>query len=202
MKRRFSVEEALDEIMRPVTPREMQESETSTSSQGESDVDVVVESDHFASSSFSCDLSTESGEDTKHPATEWTSKRGQVWFPTNAETTHYVPVAREIIHIIVNMKNLDGRRERRNWSDVEDTDLRAYIGLLISVGVYRSKGEFTCIGKRCVHISQIERMGLYFKSKICQTRYFLTENCAICTITAKMMARSIGKICPNGQKCP
>lgn len=71
----------------------MQDSETSTSSEGESDVDFV-ESDHSASSSSSPDLSTESGEDTNDPATEWTSKSGQVWFPTNAENTHYVPVAR------------------------------------------------------------------------------------------------------------
>lgn len=49
--------EALYEIMQPVTPRQIQESETSTPSEGETDVDCVVESDHSASSSTP-DLST------------------------------------------------------------------------------------------------------------------------------------------------
>ncbi|KAF0039235.1 hypothetical protein F2P81_007470 [Scophthalmus maximus] len=87
------------------------------------------------------------------------------------ETTHNVPVARglipgptryaitwicnmessfdlffspDIINIIVSIANLNGRRVLRNWSDVDDADLRAYIGLLILASVYRSKGESTC----------------------------------------------------------
>ncbi|KAI3357088.1 hypothetical protein L3Q82_015550, partial [Scortum barcoo] len=116
MKRRFSVEEARDMIMEP-TSGEMLDSETATSSEGESDVDFVVEH-HSASSS---DLSTESEDDSKDPVTEWTSKRDHV-----------------------NMTNLNGRRVVRNWSDIDDTDVKAYTGLLILAGVYRSKGESTC----------------------------------------------------------
>lgn len=48
----------------------------------------------------------------------------------------------EIIDI-VNMTNLNGRRAVRNWRDIDDTDVRAYTGLMILAGVYRSKGEST-----------------------------------------------------------
>ncbi|XP_034085017.1 piggyBac transposable element-derived protein 4-like isoform X2 [Gymnodraco acuticeps] len=41
------------------------------------------------------------------------------------------------------MTNLQGGRSVANWSDVDATDIRAYIGLLILAGVYKSKGEST-----------------------------------------------------------
>lgn len=97
MTKRFSVEQALDENMCPATPREMQENETSTSSEDEYYVDFVVESDNSASSSSSPDLSTENGEDTKDSETKWSLKSGHVWFPTNAETNHDVPAAGGLI---------------------------------------------------------------------------------------------------------
>ncbi|XP_059196338.1 piggyBac transposable element-derived protein 4-like [Centropristis striata] len=117
--------------------------------------------------------STLSGEDTEDPAhlvSEWTSKNGQIWFPSNDATLRYVAPGRglipgptnyattrihdvkssfdlfftaEIISIIVQMTNLQGRRSVANWSDVDATDIQAYIGLLILAGVYRSKGEST-----------------------------------------------------------
>lgn len=49
----------------------------------------------------------------------------------------------EMIDLIVSMTNLHGRRTMRNWTGVDSTDLRAYMGLLILAGVYRSRGEST-----------------------------------------------------------
>ncbi|KAK1902819.1 PiggyBac transposable element-derived protein 4 [Dissostichus eleginoides] len=41
------------------------------------------------------------------------------------------------------MTNLQGGRSVANWSDVDATDIRAYIGLLILAGVYKLKGKST-----------------------------------------------------------
>nr|XP_054592545.1 piggyBac transposable element-derived protein 4-like [Nothobranchius furzeri] len=164
MKRHLSVEQVLDQLLQPDTPGENEESETSS-------VDFEVESDHSVSLTSSPDLSSEREGRTTDPAPGWISKSGQVWFPTNAETSHYVPAARclnpgptrytitriydvvssfdlfftpEMTEIIVNMTNLNGRRVVKNWWDIDDIAVRAYIGLLILAGVYQSKGESTC----------------------------------------------------------
>ncbi|KAM3616239.1 uncharacterized protein V6R79_014831 [Siganus canaliculatus] len=45
-----------------------------------------------------------------------------------------------IVTIVVNMTNLEGKRiYGDNWKDVTQTDIRAYVGLLILTGVYRSR---------------------------------------------------------------
>ncbi|CAM4556982.1 unnamed protein product [Leuciscus chuanchicus] len=84
-------------------------------------------------------------------------------------------ITEEMIDLIVSMTNLHGRCTMRNWTGVDSTDLRAYMGLLILAGVYRSRGESTrCLWddrsgraifratmslsrfheiRRCVHIS-------------------------------------------------
>ncbi|CAM4570235.1 unnamed protein product [Leuciscus chuanchicus] len=49
----------------------------------------------------------------------------------------------EMIDLIVSMTNLHGRRTMSNWTGVDSTDIRAYMGLLILAGVYRSRGEST-----------------------------------------------------------
>ncbi|XP_030270458.1 piggyBac transposable element-derived protein 4-like [Sparus aurata] len=44
--------------------------------------------------------------------------------------------------VVLDMTNLEGfRKYGENWKDMSRTDLRAYIGLLILAGVYRSRGE-------------------------------------------------------------
>ncbi|KAL4007576.1 hypothetical protein ACER0C_001428 [Sarotherodon galilaeus] len=46
--------------------------------------------------------------------------------------------------IILDMTNLEGRRVfQEKWKPLDQTDLHAYIGILILAGVYRSKGEAT-----------------------------------------------------------
>lgn len=46
--------------------------------------------------------------------------------------------------IILEMTNLEGRRVfQEKWKPLDQTDLHAYIGILVLAGVYRSKGEAT-----------------------------------------------------------
>lgn len=46
--------------------------------------------------------------------------------------------------IVINMTNLEGKRiYKDNWKEVTQTDIKAYVGLLILAGVYRSKNEST-----------------------------------------------------------
>lgn len=47
----------------------------------------------------------------------------------------------DMIQIILDMTNLQRRRSVTGWIDVDATELRAYMGLLILAGVYRSRGE-------------------------------------------------------------
>lgn len=160
MKRCFSAEKAFEMIMQPEFPSELQdlssETEVSELSEEESDMEFEVESDPSTSSDAPPD-SEEDTEDPAQPASEWTSKNGQIWVPSNTETTHYVPAARglvpgptryaitrihnmessfdlfftaEIFDIIVNMTNLQGRRSVANWTDVDVTDVRAWWGPL------------------------------------------------------------------------
>lgn len=171
MKRHFCVEEALEMAMQPLSASELQDSsEEDTSFDGESDTECSLESSTSVSAS---DPSSESGEDTEdpaHPNSEWTAKNGQVWSPSHAETLRYIQaptgmmpgptryaISRihdvassfdlfftpDMIQLIVQMTNLHGRRSVSGWSDVDAQEIRAYMGLLILAGVYRSKGEST-----------------------------------------------------------
>ncbi|XP_034089798.1 piggyBac transposable element-derived protein 3-like isoform X2 [Gymnodraco acuticeps] len=49
----------------------------------------------------------------------------------------------DILQHIVSMTNLHGRRSIAEWRDMDTEELQAYVGLLILVGVYRSKNEST-----------------------------------------------------------
>ncbi|XP_058252363.1 piggyBac transposable element-derived protein 4-like [Hemibagrus wyckioides] len=148
--------------------QEMQSSPSDTTDLDESDPDFVVGSS--ASSSSSPAPSTEGEEDAKDPGSGWIGRNGLVWFSTNEETLCFSQPARgvtpgptryaivrvqnvvsafdlfiteEMIDLIVRMTNLHGRRTMKNWNEIDSTDLRAYMGLLILAGVYRSKGEST-----------------------------------------------------------
>lgn len=97
----------------------------------------------------------------------WTSKNGLHWSPTNTETLRYVPAkiptpgptryttarivdprsafqllfTEEIVNLIVERTNLQGRRSKTDWIDVDATDIEAYLGVLILAGVYKSGDE-------------------------------------------------------------
>ncbi|XP_064867074.1 piggyBac transposable element-derived protein 4-like [Oncorhynchus nerka] len=58
------------------------------------------------------------------------------------ESTFRLFVTPAIERIIVDMTNLQGvRKYGDGWRPMDSTDLRAYVGLLILAGVYRSRGE-------------------------------------------------------------
>ena len=49
-----------------------------------------------------------------------------------------------IERIILELTSLQGRRVfQEKWKPLDQTDLHAYIGVLLLAGVYRSKGEAT-----------------------------------------------------------
>ena len=48
-----------------------------------------------------------------------------------------------MIDLVVGMTNLKWRHSLKDWTNVDSTELRAYICLLILAGVFRSKGETT-----------------------------------------------------------
>ena len=157
MEKHFGVTQVLEMVM-----EDSSSSETTTS--GESDPDFHP----LLSSPLTSSSDTE--EDEEDTGSGWVGKNGKVWSPTNKETTIYCQPARGVtpgpthyavvtvdniesafdlffttamIDLIVGMTNLNGRRSLKNWNDVESTELRAYIGLLILAGVFRSKGETT-----------------------------------------------------------
>ena len=111
--------------------------------------------------------------ETKELAGEWRSRHGKIlWFPTAEETLHYNPVptgitpgptlyavahisnmrsafdlliTEEIIQLLCTNTNLHGRQRCEDWRDVDEVEMRAYIGILILAGVYRSRREATCV---------------------------------------------------------
>ncbi|XP_051913269.1 piggyBac transposable element-derived protein 4-like [Hippocampus zosterae] len=103
-------------------------------------------------------------------ATVWTSKdKKLMWHPTHEVAGHYahprIPtpgptlyacarltspesafalfIDDEIVEQIVEMTNLQGLRTSNRWSLLTPQELRAYIGLLLLAGVYRSRHEAT-----------------------------------------------------------
>lgn len=116
-------------------------------------------------------LKGEAVENTREQAGEWMSQNGNImWFPTPEETLNYYPVptgiipgptrytisrisnlksafdlfiTEEIIQLLCTYTNLNGSRRSKNWKDVDEVDMRAYIGILILAGVYRSRHEAT-----------------------------------------------------------
>ncbi|TKS65943.1 PiggyBac transposable element-derived protein 4 [Collichthys lucidus] len=57
-------------------------------------------------------------------------------------STFYLFITPAIEKIILEMTNLEGfRKYGDSWKKMDETDLQAYLGLLILAGVYRSRGE-------------------------------------------------------------
>lgn len=121
----------------------------------------------------SCTHSSESAEsgEEETPDLSWTSKNGEiVWAPTNSAAltnnppgtglkpgpTRYAKAricemvesfdlffTTAITAQITKYTNLNGRRTVQKWKDIDDTTIRAYFGLLLLAGVYRSRDEAT-----------------------------------------------------------
>lgn len=118
-----------------------------------------------------CSSSEEEEEEAKMELdSQWRSKNGEIlWCPTHEETlpffpssiltpgpTHYAisrissPVsafdllfAEDLMQLIRHFTNLQGKRSVKDWKDVGEEELRAYMGLLILAGLYRSQHEAT-----------------------------------------------------------
>ncbi|XP_053274074.1 piggyBac transposable element-derived protein 3-like, partial [Pleuronectes platessa] len=61
---------------------------------------------------------------------------------SDAVSTFGLFVTPTVENIVLEMTNLEGRRKYGDgWKGMDATDLRAYVGLLILAGVYRSRGE-------------------------------------------------------------
>ncbi|XP_029699299.1 uncharacterized protein [Takifugu rubripes] len=59
-------------------------------------------------------------------------------------STFQLFISPPIEKIILEMTNLEGRRVfQEKWKPLDQTDLHAYIGILVLAGMYRSKGEAT-----------------------------------------------------------
>ena len=130
-----------------------------SSSSGEEDsTDTAMEADQLMA-------------ETEGLAGEWMSRHGKImWFPTAEETLHHNPVStgftpgptlyavahisnlrsafdhfitEEIIQLLCTNTNLHGRRRCEDWKNVDEVEMRVYIGILILAGVYRSRHEAT-----------------------------------------------------------
>ncbi|XP_026189546.1 serine/arginine repetitive matrix protein 1 isoform X2 [Mastacembelus armatus] len=123
------------------------------------------------SSSTSSTESSEGDEGEMLPDLSWTSKNRKIhWEPTNSKRLQFKPpgtgltpgptcyaVARvgelidsfdlflttKITKLVTEYTNLYGRRMVPKWKDLDATTVRAYFGLLLLAGVYRSRGEAT-----------------------------------------------------------
>lgn len=151
--------------------RESQDSDSSSEDSGDEDMDFSVGQEQPESSSHeeSSDDESEGEMETEDAASGWNSKNGKIiWSPTNLETlnyvlaltnitagpTHYAAarirdpassfslfLTEEIVQLTVDMTNLHGRRSVTDWREMDCDELRAYVGLLILSGVYRSRDE-------------------------------------------------------------
>nr|XP_061840556.1 piggyBac transposable element-derived protein 4-like [Nerophis lumbriciformis] len=59
------------------------------------------------------------------------------------ESAFFLYFTEDMVHLILSCTNLQGRRAIPGWKDVSEVDLRAYLGLLILSGVFRSHHEST-----------------------------------------------------------
>lgn len=172
MAGRYNTQEVIDILMHsdsedlPSPPAKEDSSSPATLSGDDTD-NTSVHTDQLESSSSS---SSDSEEET-HDEAGWTTKNGKlVWSPTNEETLRYLPAATglipgpthyavarisdpissfmlfltdEIVQHIVVMTNQHGRRTLDAWRDLDADEIRAYVGLIVLAGVYRSKHEST-----------------------------------------------------------
>ncbi len=167
-KRRPSEQEALEKILQVNDSEQLSDEEESLSEEETgTDEEFEPKSD---SSCYSSEFDDNMEEDVNFSDVEWKSKNQKItWFSTHAKTLRYFPAScvtegpthyaisrisslkssfelfmtDEIMKLILHYTNLQGRRAIKEWKDISETELRAYIGLLILAGVYRSRNEST-----------------------------------------------------------
>ena len=140
------------------TDEEYQPVPDSSSSGEEDNTDTAMEAEQMMA-------------ETEELAGEWMSRHGKImWFPTAEETLHYNPVStgitpgptlyavvytsnlrsafdlfitEETIQLLCTHANLHGRQRCEDWGDVDEVEMRTYIGILILAVIYRSRHEAT-----------------------------------------------------------
>ncbi|CAJ1051903.1 piggyBac transposable element-derived protein 4-like [Xyrichtys novacula] len=106
--------------------------------------------------------------ETTSDCSGWKGKNGQVWSPSHLETvcsppakatrkaqpTYYATVRSHsiestfdlfftpaVIDLVVEHTNRHGGRTQKDWKKLDSCEFRAFLGLLIFAGIFRSKGE-------------------------------------------------------------
>lgn len=170
MAGRYNTQEVIDILMHSDSedlPSPPADSSSPATLSGDDTDNTSVHTDQLESSSSS----SSDSEEEMHDEAGWTTKSGKlVWSPTNEETLRYLPAATglipgpthyavarisdpissfmlfltdEIVQHIVIMTNQHGRRTLDAWRDLDADEIRAYVGLIVLAGVYRSKHEST-----------------------------------------------------------
>lgn len=136
--------------------RESQDSDSSSEDSGDEDMDFSVGQEQPESSSHeeSSDDESEGEMETEDAASGWNSKNGKIiWSPTNLETLNYVLAPTNITAGPTHYAAARIRDPASSFSlflteeivqltvDMDCDELRAYVGLLILSGVYRSRDE-------------------------------------------------------------
>lgn len=136
--------------------RESQDSDSSSEDSGDEDMDFSVGQEQPESSSHeeSSDDESEGEMETEDAASGWNSKNGKIiWSPTNLETLNYVLALTNITAGPTHYAAARIRDPASSFSlflteeivqltvDMDCDELRAYVGLLILSGVYRSRDE-------------------------------------------------------------
>ncbi|KAK7156026.1 hypothetical protein R3I94_006179 [Phoxinus phoxinus] len=166
MKKTYTTTEAID-YLTELTDSEPESDGSVTESASDDAVEFQLNSDSNSSSDSTQSDELDDTEETADPM--WTSKNGLHWSPTNAKTLRYVPAkvlrpgptqyatarivdprsafqllfTEEMVKLIVDRTNLQGRRSETDWINVDATEVEAYLGVLILAGVYKSRNEST-----------------------------------------------------------
>ncbi|XP_025767401.1 piggyBac transposable element-derived protein 4-like [Oreochromis niloticus] len=129
--RRLTTEEALSLLFNWDSDEEEDVSETEDLSEAEDN--VIDDPD--------CQFSDEEEDSEEECAAISTSNENQGMQQSSSTEETWTSKDERII---LDMTNLEGRRVfQEKWKPLDQTDLHAYIGILILAGVYRSKGEAT-----------------------------------------------------------
>ncbi|XP_070710531.1 piggyBac transposable element-derived protein 4-like [Pempheris klunzingeri] len=168
MRRGYKLEEVLAPVLQSSEENgeDFESSEVSGESEG-SGVEFLPGTEGSSSSEEEEEEDEEAKEDDTSP---WRSKNGEIlWSPTHEEVLPFFPppiltpgpthmaIARisspetafdlffteDILQLILHFTNLQGRRTSKHWKDVSKEELRAYLGLLILAGMFKSQHEST-----------------------------------------------------------
>lgn len=171
MQRTYSLREAVEAVQQPapVEPENEQDEDIWSTSSEETSESEAFSEDLDENGSTTDEEELEEDESADEEAA-WFSKNKKIsWASTNEDTLRYVPrdilrpgptlyaisrinspesafklfITEEEIHCILKYTNLQGMRSLKSWKSLDETELWAYLGLLLLSGVYKSRNEDT-----------------------------------------------------------